>query len=301
MVAEGAREAEGARAGRAVRGERARHARGAGWRSASERSAEADGSRQSGIVVKDLTVRYGGLVAVDSVSLQAPLGLVTGLIGPNGAGKTTTFAACSGLVRPSSGRIHLFGADVTAESAQARARRGMGRTFQRMELFESLTVIENVALGREARLAGANPFRHLRAARSERQVVAEATEMAMGQCRLGPIAHRRVTDLSTGQRRLVELARAVASGASLLLLDEPSSGLDNAETASFGTSLRSLVEGEGLGILLVEHDMALVMSVCDYLYVLDFGRLLFEGPPAEVTASNEVRAAYLGSEAGQVA
>jgi ABC-type branched-subunit amino acid transport system ATPase component len=254
--------------------------------------SEAD----EGLVLHHLTVRYGGLLAVDDVSLDAPLNRITGLIGPNGAGKTTTFNACSGLLRPSHGSVHLCGRDVTHLSPQARARLGLGRTFQRMELFESLSVFENVALGREARLAGSNPLRHVRGARYERGAVKDRALEALALCGIAGMGAGRVADLSTGQRRLVELARSVASGATMLLLDEPSSGLDKIETERFGEILQGLVEDRGVGILLVEHDMALVMGVCSYIHVLDFGRALFEGTPAAVSSSQEVRAAYLGSD-----
>jgi ABC-type branched-subunit amino acid transport system ATPase component len=242
-------------------------------------------------------VRYGGHVAVAGVSLTADLGHVTGLIGPNGAGKTTTFNACSGLLRPTSGLVRLFGEDVTEMSPQRRAQRGMGRTFQRMELFDSLSVRENVALGREAGLAGSAPWRHLRGTRSDSVAVANAVDNAMETCGITHLASRRSVDLSTGQRRLLELARCIAGGFRLLLLDEPSSGLDNAETESLGRILRTLVEQQGVGVLIVEHDMSLVMSICDFIYVLDFGELIFQGTPAEVGGSDVVRAAYLGSAA----
>jgi ABC-type branched-subunit amino acid transport system ATPase component len=248
-----------------------------------------------GLAVRDLSVRYGGLHAVKGVSLDAPLARLTGLIGPNGAGKTSTFNALSGLVRPSSGTISLFGSDISHLPPQARAQRGLGRTFQRMELFDSLTVAQNIALGREAHFAGSNPLRHLMARSSERAAVAAAVDAAVDLCSLGAIAGRRAGAISTGQRRLVELARAVAGDFRVLLLDEPSSGLDVAETKRFGAILRGLVE-RGLGILLVEHDMALVMAVCDYIYVIDFGEPIFDGEPTTVAASPEVRAAYLGSE-----
>ncbi|MEW6471234.1 MAG: ATP-binding cassette domain-containing protein [Actinomycetota bacterium] len=251
----------------------------------------------SGLDVVDLTVRYGGQVAVAQLSLSAPLGRLTGLIGPNGAGKTSTFNACSGLLRPSGGRIILFGEDVTRKGAAARARRGLGRTFQRMELFTSMTVAENVALAREARQAGSNPFRQQVATPRQWAAAQAATAEALEICGIGGIAERVVGTLSTGQRRLVELARVYAGDFRLLLLDEPSSGLDKAESERFGAILRNLVAERGLGILLVEHDMELVMSVCDELYVLDFGELIFHGTPAETRASPAVRAAYLGSEA----
>src|SRR5581483_1017780 len=251
---------------------------------------------EPGIDVAGLTVRFEGNVAVDRVSLSAPMGRLTGLIGPNGAGKTTTFNACSGLLRPAEGRIMLFGSDVTRRGPASRARRGLGRTFQRMELFTSMTVAENVALGREARLAGSNPLWQQMATRRQRATVRSATEEALDVCGIGDLADKTVESLSTGQRRLVELARVYAGNFRMLLLDEPSSGLDQAESEHLGQILRSLVDDRGIGILLVEHDMALVMTICDYLYVLDFGRLVFDGTPAETQHSPIVRAAYLGAE-----
>jgi ABC-type branched-subunit amino acid transport system ATPase component len=251
--------------------------------------------RADGLVVDGISVRYGGHLAVDKVSLDAPVGRLTGLIGPNGAGKTTTFNACSGLVRPS-GRVELFGRDITRLPPHARARRGLGRTFQRMELFDSLTVVENVCLGREASYAGPFPWSHLRSSSSERRRIRAAAEEALEVCGLGDVRNRQPIDLSTGQRRLVELARVIAGEFRILLLDEPSSGLDVTETRRFGQVLRSLVDERHVGILCVEHDMSLVMTVCDYIYVLDFGEPIFEGNPAQVAESDLVRAAYLGSD-----
>jgi ABC-type branched-subunit amino acid transport system ATPase component len=246
--------------------------------------------------VTGLTVRFGGLVAVDDVSLDAPLGRITGLIGPNGAGKSTTFDACSGLNRPNAGVVRLAGHDVTHVSPAGRARRGLGRTFQKMELFESLTVLENVALGREGTMAGANPLKQLFASRAERREADERAADALHLCGLEALAGRRPTELSTGQRRLVELARVCAGEFSMLLLDEPSSGLDKAETSRFGDILQELVASRGLGILVVEHDMSLVLRICSYIYVLDFGKQIFEGTSGELASSEIVRAAYLGSE-----
>jgi ABC-type branched-subunit amino acid transport system ATPase component len=251
---------------------------------------------QPGLAVAGLTVRFGGLVAVSEVSLEAPHGRITGLIGPNGAGKSTTFNACSGLLRPSSGTITLDGHDVTHMSPAGRARRGLGRTFQKMELFESLTVADNVALGREGAMAGANPLKQLFASRSELRDAGHRAAEAIELCGLGALAQRRPAELSTGQRRLVELARVCAGDFSLLLLDEPSSGLDKAETARFGEILQELVAVRGLGILVVEHDMSLVLKICSYIYVLDFGKHIFEGTAGELATSELVRAAYLGSE-----
>jgi ABC-type branched-subunit amino acid transport system ATPase component len=235
------------------------------------------------------------VVAVDGVELEARPGEITGLIGPNGAGKTTTFNACSGLLAPSAGRVFLDEADITGLGAAARARRGLGRTFQRMELFTSLSVAENVALGREAGLAGAKILAQFLTRAAERRLTSQATEEAL---ELAGIAHLRdvaVGSLSTGQRRLVELARTLAGDFHVLLLDEPSSGLDNDETRAFGRVLRDVVAARGSGILLVEHDMSLVMEICEYVYVLDFGQLIFSGTPEDVLESEVVREAYLGA------
>jgi ABC-type branched-subunit amino acid transport system ATPase component len=249
-----------------------------------------------GLEVRELSVRYGGLHAVNKVSLAAPLGQITGLIGPNGAGKTTTFGACSGLVEPSEGHVLLLADDVTGLSPQARAQRGLGRTFQRMELFESLTVAENIGVGLEAGLAGTRPWNHLYTRRRDVRRIQSTVRQAIERCGLEAVADRISGDLSTGQGRLVELARVIAGGFPMLLLDEPSSGLDKTETLRFGVILRELAAELGRGILLVEHDMSLVLTVCDYVYVLDFGELIFEGTPQQVVASPEVRAAYLGSD-----
>jgi ABC-type branched-subunit amino acid transport system ATPase component len=226
--------------------------------------------------------------------MTVEMGEITGLIGPNGAGKTTTFNACSGLNRPSDGVIRLHGNDVSRLSAGARARRGLGRTFQQVEICDALTVRENVALGREAGLAGSVPTRHLVASRRDRRVTREATRQALELCGLTEKADARAGDLSTGERRLVELARCLAGPFDVLLLDEPSSGLDRAETDRFAELLQSIVATRGCAVLLVEHDVSLVMRVCSRLYVLDFGELLFEGTPAQTAASERVQAAYLG-------
>jgi ABC-type branched-subunit amino acid transport system ATPase component len=248
-----------------------------------------------GIETVGLTIRYGGLTAVNQVSLSAPLGQITGLIGPNGAGKTTTFGACSGLIRPSEGSVRLFGEDAAHLSPQGRAQRGLGRTFQRMELFDSLPVAANVGLGLEAGLAGSRPWHHLYTRRADVARVRSAVAGAMERCGLTELADEMAANLSTGQGRLVELARVIAGGFRMLLLDEPSSGLDKSETERFGMILSDLAGELGRGILLVEHDMSLVLSVCHYVYVLDFGQLIFEGTPQEVMQSPLVQAAYLGS------
>ena len=264
-------------------------------------SSETDSQLSAGLEVTDLSVAYGGNVAVSGVSLHAPLGRITGLIGPNGAGKTTIFNACDGLLRPSTGTLRLFGQDITKRGTPVRARMGLGRTFQRIEVCNAMTVRTNVALGREARLVGGNPLRQIMASGAQGRVIEEATEEALTACGITDIADRRTATLSTGQRRLVELARVLAGGFELLLLDEPSSGLDEEETRRFGNILTRIVAARGVGILLVEHDMSLVMDVCEYLYVIDFGHLIFEGTPDQTQAADVVRAAYLGAEAQQEA
>jgi len=254
------------------------------------------GATRQGLEVANLGVRFGGLVAVQDLSFAAPLGRITGLIGPNGAGKTTTFDACSGLNRRISGAITFNERDVTGLPAGARGRLGLGRTFQRMQLGDELTVGHNVALGIEAGQAGRRVQSQFFSSPAQRHARRDATMAALELCGITDLVGLQAGALSTGQRRLVELARCLAGDFDVLLLDEPSSGLDREETAHFDEVLRTVVRERGCGILLVEHDMSLVLNLCDYIYVLDFGRLLFEGPPTEVAQSPEVRAAYLGSE-----
>jgi ABC-type branched-subunit amino acid transport system ATPase component len=250
----------------------------------------------TGLRIDHLQVRFSGVVAVKDLTISADVGKITGLIGPNGAGKSTTFNACSGLVTATSGHIEFNGTDLAGLPAAKRAHLGIGRTFQRMELFDSLSVRENVAVGREGILAGAGVFSHIVSRRGEKELVAGATEEAMESCGLSEIAGQRAGLLSTGQRRLVELARALAGGFSILLLDEPSSGLDAHESHEFAALLRRVVATSGVGILLVEHDMSVIGESCDYVYVMDFGELIFEGRPDEVLGSPIVKAAYLGQD-----
>ena len=246
--------------------------------------------------VEDLKVAFGGLVAVKDLSFEAPGGAVIGLIGPNGAGKTTALNVCSGFLRPTSGRIFWEGQDITKKSPDQRARLGIGRTFQQMELYESLTVEENIRLGMEAAMAGSRVATQLVTRRGEGASVKQAADEALEICNLQQFRARQVAGLSSGQRRLVELGRCLAGSYSLLLLDEPSSGLDRNERDEFSAILRNVVvEERGIGIVLVEHDMRLVMGICDRLYVLDYGELIFEGSAGEAQTSETVRAAYLGT------
>ncbi len=252
--------------------------------------------RGDGLQIQDLQISYGGSRAVDDLTLVAPTGSITGLIGPNGAGKTSTFNAVCGLVTRENGHILLHGSDLANIGTPARARRGLGRTFQRVELFNSLTVRQNVELGREAILAGGNPRTQLFARRGEAALIDAATEESVALTGITDILDRTVAEISTGQRRLVELARVLAGPFDMILLDEPSSGLGAAETEHFGNILTEVVASRGVGMLLVEHDMSLVHQVCDKVWVLDFGRLIFDGTAAEMLNSEVVKAAYLGSE-----
>jgi ABC-type branched-subunit amino acid transport system ATPase component len=246
--------------------------------------------------VEGLRVRFGGLLAVDGVSLDAAPGTITGLIGPNGAGKTTIFNACTGVVAVLSGTVRLDGRPLDGTSPAQRAQCGLGRTFQRMQLFDTMTARENVALGLEARLAGLHWWRQAGATRREQTSCLDAADAALDRCGIAHLAEITVGYLPAGQRRLVEMARVIAGQFRFLLLDEPSSGLDESETDRFGEILTGVATEDGIGILLVEHDVALVRRICSYIYVLDFGRLIHHGPTADVMASEVVHAAYLGSE-----
>jgi ABC-type branched-subunit amino acid transport system ATPase component len=257
--------------------------------------------RRPDLSVEGVTVRFGGIVAVHDVSLAASAGTITGLIGPNGAGKTTTFNACTGRVRATEGRVRLGEQVLDGHGSANRASRGLGRTFQRMELFESLTVADNVRLGPEAWHSSRHPWGQFFSSRAETRDIATSAVEAIERCGITDIARNIVADLSTGQRRLVELARAIATPFTFLLLDEPSSGLDVSETVEFGTVLVDYVRDTGTGILLVEHDMDLVARVCSYIYVLDFGRLIYSGTCAETLASPLVKSAYLGEGLDEMA
>jgi len=262
---------------------------------AGEQDASGSGGAHTGIEVRSLSVSFGGVRALVDVSLEARPGVITGLVGPNGAGKTTLFNAASGLIRPTGGQVLLDGRDITGMSRARRAQLGLGRTFQRTELFDSLTVRENVSIGREAALAGSNPRLQLRMSRGEGAQVKRAVDEALALVGVENLADAQAGLLTTGQRRQVEFARLLAGSFHTILLDEPSAGLDEDETFQFGDLLKEVVRRRGNSILLVEHDMALVRRVCQHIYVLDFGQLIFEGSADEMLQSDLVRSAYLGS------
>lgn len=237
--------------------------------------------------VRNVSVRFGGLQALDEVNISVNAGHVTGLIGPNGAGKTTLFNVITGLQTPTSGDIVLDDVDLTLAKPHRRARSGIGRTFQRLETFGSLSARDNVLVGAEMRRGWSR----------ERFDPREFTNELIERVGLSAVADEIVDTLPTGTARLVEVARALASKPKVLLLDEPSSGLTANETTALGKLLRE-ISISGVGVLLVEHDMSFVMGTCEKLYVLDFGRIISTGSPAEVQANSQVRSAYLGSSEG---
>ena len=235
------------------------------------------------LLLDDVTVQFGGVTAVDHAGFAVEPGTVTGLIGPNGAGKTTCFNVITGLQKPTAGKVVFDGHDITRMVVNRRARKGIGRTFQRLEAFGSLTVRENVRAALDIH-CGVLGFR------GSTPLKADALLQRVG---ILAYAEHRADSIPTGTARLLELARALACDPRLLLLDEPSSGLDEQETADFGRLLLDLAS-EGRTVLMVEHDMDLVMSVCSTLHVLDFGKVIASGDPADIRSNPLVQQAYLG-------
>nr|WP_067065224.1 branched-chain amino acid ABC transporter ATP-binding protein/permease [Roseateles chitosanitabidus] len=245
--------------------------------------------------VDKLRKQFGGLVAVNDVSFELRAGEIMGLIGPNGAGKSTTFNLISGVLSATSGQLHFAGESVTGLPSRQIARRGLSRTFQHVKMIADMTVLENVALGGYLRSRSGTGRAMLRLDREEeRRLFAEA-EAQLRRIGMQDHLHELAGNLALGPQRLMEIARALCSDPSLLLLDEPAAGLRLKEKQSLAAVLRQL-RAEGMSILLVEHDMDFVMGLTDRIVVMEFGTKLIEGTPAEVQASPEVRAAYLGTE-----
>jgi len=239
-----------------------------------------------------LRVSYGPVIAVEALDLEVPEGAVVGLIGPNGAGKTSAIDALSGYHPASAGSVRFDGEEITRMRPYKRARRGLGRTFQSVELFDDLTVEENLQVAAD----------HLGIGRAMRDLFLpmgegkrEGVAWALGLCGLEDVAGRMPTELSAGQRKLVGVARALAQRPRLVMMDEPAAGLDTEESAELGERLRGL-PAAGVSVFLVDHDMSLVLGVCERIYVLDFGKLIASGTPSEIRSSDAVIGAYLGSQ-----
>jgi len=233
--------------------------------------------------VDDVVVQFGGVTAVNHASFTAESGKVTGLIGPNGAGKTTCFNVISGLQKPTKGKVRFADRNVTSTPVHRRSRRGMARTFQRLEAFGSLSVRDNVRVA----------FDIHRGLPGLVRPSAANVDALLETVGISAYAAERADSIPTGTARLLELARCLASDPRLLLLDEPSSGLDETETDAFGELLARLAT-QGRSILMVEHDMDLVMTVCDTIHVLDFGEVIASGSPLEIRSDARVQKAYLG-------
>jgi branched-chain amino acid transport system ATP-binding protein len=280
---------------------------------------EPSGARSAALTVSEVAVRFGGVSALNDVTLTVEPGTVTGLIGPNGAGKTTLFNVISGLQVPDRGSVHLFDVDVTTMKPHRRARLGLARTFQRLEIFGTLSASENVQVGLESSVkwwewqrlrralpgqrrgatdaeppTGANP-----AAGTDDLLTATRCDRLLEGVGLAGLGDEQSATMSTGLARMVELARALAIGPNLLLLDEPGSGLDESESKALGDLLAKLA-ADGMAVLLVEHDMELVMRICDHIYVLDFGDIIASGSPDAIRTDAMVQAAYLGEVSPEV-
>ena len=249
--------------------------------------------------VREVLVRFGGLTALDGVDIEVAPATAVGLVGPNGAGKSTLFGVCSGLIPPDRGTVVLGGRDVTGASPQARARAGLGRTFQQPQVFAGLTVAQHLALADRVRTSRRRLWSDmwtaagLRPADRGEQVRVAALLDLLG---LGGLAHEPVDHLPLGTTRLVEVGRALATVPSVLLLDEPLSGLDSLEAGRLLDALRAVVREKGVALLLVDHDFEMVAGLCEQIHVLDFGQLIATGSPHAVRSDPRVRAAYLGTD-----
>jgi len=246
------------------------------------------------LAAEGITKSFAGIRALDAVSLAVGAGERVGLIGPNGAGKTTLFNCVLGVLRPDRGTVRLDGEDISRLPVHVRARRGIGRTFQRIELFPESSVREHLLVAEGTRRGDGRLWRDLAGLGRPRRDELDACDAVLDMLGLGPLADEPIEHLSLGQGRLVEVGRALMTRPRLLLLDEPSSGLDRRETADLAATLRSVQADQGFAILLVEHDVELVAHFTERAYVLDFGTLIAEGATDAVLDDPVVRTAYLG-------
>ena len=245
------------------------------------------------LAARGISVRYGGVQALSDVSLEVPEGTIVGLIGPNGAGKTTFVDALTGFA-PCEGRVEIAGEDVTRLKPHARARRGLGRTWQAVELFDDLTVGENVAVA----IGTPSPWATAKQLFVRPKLETERIGEALDSVGIGHLFDAMPAELSEGQRKLVGIARAFAGSPRVVCLDEPAAGLDTAETHELGLQLRSLTTG-GMPMLLIDHDIGFVFGTCDHVVVVEFGKVIAQGTPHEIYGDERVIEAYLGSSAGR--
>jgi len=246
---------------------------------------------------QEVTVRFGGIVALDAVDFSANERAITGLVGPNGAGKTTLFGVLSGLQRPASGRVVLDDTDITRASPQRRTRLGIARTFQRLELFGEMTVREHLVVAHRVRQRRDRTFLRDLVGFGARPSPGEddAVDGILATLGLTSVADQPVVLLPLGTGRIVEIARALATEPKIVLLDEPTSGLDVHETEQVASALQTVRDERGVAFVVVEHDVELVLKICEAITVLDFGKVIAQGTPSDIRGSKEVQAAYLGA------
>ena len=266
------------------------------WHNAADLPARSKPAAGDVVLKVDkIRKQFGGLTAVNDISFDIQAGQIVGLIGPNGAGKSTTFNLITGVLSKTSGQVLFRGEDISALPSREISRQGMARTFQHVKMIPDMTVLENVALGAYTRGHSGVVSSMLRTNQAEEQRMMKEAQRQLERIGMGAYLHEQAGNLAMGPQRLMEIARALCCDPALLLLDEPAAGLRHKEKQGLAQVLRQL-QGEGMSILLVEHDMDLVMDVCDHLVVMEFGTLLTRGTPAEIQASPAVRAAYLGTE-----